>query len=268
MGLDPVFERLPDELRSLRMTPASAIQAFCLEVIDAVAGVVGVVKPQSACFERYGGEGVAALAEVIARARERGLYVILDAKRADIASSAEHYAAGAAGMGADAITLSPYMGRSTIQPFLGAGLGVFVLTRTSNPDADELQSARLEDGATVAQRVASMIAEVGRAQIGASGLSAVGAVVGATKAGADGARLREIMPDQVFLVPGVGAQGGSVADIRPLARAGARSSGGLGLVVNASRSVLYPTPPADTPWPEAVADAAGRFAGDVRDLAG
>lgn len=260
MGLDPVLERLPAPLRSARVTPASAIQAFCLGVIDAVADSVGVVKPQSACFERYGAEGVAALGEVVAHARERGLVVVLDAKRADIASSAGHYAAGAAALGADWITLSPYMGRSTIEPFLDAGLGVFALARTSNPDADELQTLVLQDGRTVAQRVSSMIADVGRARRGSSGLSDVGAVVGATKAAGEGARLRQIMPNQVFLVPGVGAQGGTVEDVRPLARAGASSPGALGLVVNASRSVLYPEDGGGDDWPEAVARAARSFA--------
>ncbi|MEZ6241873.1 MAG: orotidine-5'-phosphate decarboxylase [Phycisphaerales bacterium] len=267
VGLDPVHEKLPEAMRSMRMAPASAILAFCLDVIESVAGVVGVVKPQAACFERYGAEGASVLGEVIARAKQRRLFVILDAKRSDIASSAEHYAAGALALGADAITLSPYMGRSAITPFLDAGLGVFVLARTSNPDSDEVQAARLEGGASVAEHVASMIADLGRAHVGARGLSGVGAVVGATKASSDGARMRALMPDQVLLVPGVGAQGGSVEDVRPMARPEASSPAELGLVVNASRSVLYATPEGRETWQEAVSRAATGLVDDLRALA-
>lgn len=268
VGIDPVLERLPGELRAARVPPASAIKAFSLSVLDAVAGAVGVVKPQSACFERYGSEGVAALEAVVEHARSLGLFVILDAKRGDIGSSAAHYGAGAAAMGADAITVNPYMGRSAVRPFLDEGLMVFALARTSNPDSDELQAAALEEGGIVAERVARMIADMGTAHVGGSGLSGVGAVVGATKASADGRRLRGAMPDQFFLVPGVGAQGGTVEEVRPLMRAGAASPGGLGVVVNASRSVIFAEAGAGEAWTDAVVREAHRLADDLRALAG
>jgi orotidine-5'-phosphate decarboxylase len=240
VGLDPVFASLPEAGPSPRPRPRSEpIEWFCQGVLDAVVGVVGVVKPQSACFERYGSAGYAVLERTIRRAKALGLIVILDAKRGDIGSSAEHYAASARSIGADWITVSPYMGPSTIEPFLAAGLGVFALCRTSNPDSDRLQTLR-SDGHTLAEHTAAMIAEMGTPLRSHAGLSALGAVVGATKSAADGSRLRAAMPDQILLVPGVGAQGGTAEEVRPLTRPNAVSAATLGVVVNASRSVLYP----------------------------
>lgn len=263
VGIDPVYASLPGVVRDGASSEVDAVERFCLGVLEAVVGVVGVVKPQSACFERYGSKGYAVLERTVARARELGFVVILDAKRGDIGSSAEHYAAGAAGMGADWITVSPYMGPSTIEPFLDAGLGVFALCRTSNPDSDALQSLDT-GGVTLAERTAGLIAGMGDARRGASGLSDLGAVVGATKSADDGTRLRARMPDQVMLVPGVGAQGGTAEEVRPLARAGATSPGTLGVVVNASRSVLYPKAAPGQAWQGAVRSAAEHFAVSLR----
>ncbi len=265
VGIDPSPELLPEALRGMSSDPAELLAAFCFSVVDAVAGRAAAVKPQSACFERLGSLGVGVLEHTIERARERGLVVILDAKRGDIGSTARHYAAAAGAMGADAITLNPYMGRSAIEPFLDAGLGAFALARTSNPDSDEIQSARLESGQSVAEHVASVIADLGSKRIGARGLSDLGAVVGATKS-EDGARLRAIMPDQFFLVPGVGAQGGTVSDVRPLLRPGAASPGELGVIVNASRSVIYAQPDAGESWIDAIARSASALGDELRSL--
>ena len=263
VGIDPVFDKMPAELRSLR--EIQALETLCNAIIDACTGVVGVVKPQSACFERYGSAGYAILERTVARARDAGLVVILDAKRGDIGSSAQHYAAGAADMGAHFITVSPYMGPSTIEPFLEAGLGVFALVRTSNPDSDRLQSAELRDGQTVAEGVGSMIAQIGDSAMGVDGLSALGAVVGATKA-SDALALRERMPNQMFLVPGVGAQGGAIEDVRAMVRPGEQSPGSLGVVVNSSRSVNYAPPKPGQSWPDAIHEAAIHLADDLRVL--
>lgn len=260
VGLDPVLERLPEPIRADHWEPARAIGAFCKGVIDAVADRVGVVKPQSACFERYGAPGVGALEQTVEHARARGLIVILDAKRGDIGVSAAHYAASVIHTGADAVTVNAYLGPSTVEPYLDAGLGVFVLVRTSNPDSDAVQAHTLTGGATVAGMMASHVRELGRTRLGECGLSDAGAVVGATKA-SDGAMLRGLMPEQVFLVPGYGAQGGTAADVRALLRPGATTPGDSGVVVNASRSVLYPA--GDGDWQELVAKAAGEFACDV-----
>jgi orotidine-5'-phosphate decarboxylase len=263
VGLDPVVDRLPESVRAEHWEPVRGIEAFCKGVIDAVAGEVGVVKPQSACFERFGSAGVKALEHTIEHAKSKGLVVILDAKRGDIGVSAEHYAAAARGLGADAVTVNAYLGPSTVEPYLAAGLGVFVLVRTSNPDSDTVQARELAEGESVAGMMAGLVRTLGVEHIGDHGLSDAGAVVGATKA-ADGRMLRELMPEQVFLVPGYGAQGGTADDVRALVRAGETTAGTCGVVVTASRSVLYPEGGGD--WREAVGTAARRFAEDVRAI--
>lgn len=264
VGIDPVFSKLPVQLRSAG--EIDAIETFSLGVLDAIKGTVPAIKPQSACFERYGSAGYAILEKVIAKGRELGFVVILDAKRGDIGSSAQHYAQGAADMGAHFITVSPYMGPSTIEPFLDAGLGVFALARTSNPDSDEVQLNELADGRRVVHAIGSMIAKLGSTSIAQSGLSALGAVVGATKAADEMGILRELMPNQMFLVPGVGAQGGTVDDVRPMCRPGAGSSGQLGVIVNASRSVLFPNS-GGSDWQQNIRQAAIDFADSLRSLA-
>ncbi|MEM9560448.1 MAG: orotidine-5'-phosphate decarboxylase [Planctomycetota bacterium] len=236
VGIDPVLERLPSELAAGE--PGEALERFGLGVVEAVTGLVGVVKPQSACFERFGSAGYRAMERVIGAARAAGLVVILDAKRGDIGSTAAHYAAGAAGLGAQAITVNAYMGRSAVEPFLDAGLGVHVLVRTSNPDSDEIQLERLESGGTLGQRMARLVHDLGG--VSGSALGRVGAVVGATKDAAELAALRVLMPEAPVLVPGYGAQGGDLGAIAALRREGARSPGTAGVIVNASRSVLYP----------------------------
>ncbi len=262
VGLDPVLERLPEPVRAEHWEPTRAIAAFCKGVLEAVAPHVGVVKPQAACFERYGSAGLHVLERVVEHARESGLVVILDAKRGDIGVSAAHYAAAAVHMGAHAITVNAYLGPSTVEPYLDAGLGVFMLVRTSNDDSDLVQACTLAGGGTVAGMMAAHVRELGRSRRGERGLSDVGAVVGATKA-ADGRALREAMPDQVFLVPGYGAQGGTADDVRALLRDGP-APGERGVIVNASRSVLYPAGGGD--WRQAVADAAHAFAEQLRAI--
>jgi len=235
--------------------------------VEAVADVVPAVKLQSACFERYGAPGWAALELAGAEARERGLLVILDAKRGDIGISATHYAAAAAALGAHALTVNAYLGPETVEPYLEAGLGVFVLVRTSNPDSDAVQSSPLEDGRTVAEMMADLVTTLGASRRGERGLSDVGAVVAATKP-ADAASLRARMPDTPFLVPGFGAQGGSSETIRGLRR----PAGDGGLLVSASRSVIYPDAarpdtagrPVQDDWREQVRAAARSMAASLQ----
>ena len=254
VGLDPVAEKLPPALRPAGgdAAAASAVEAFSVGVIDAVAGIVPAVKVQAACFERHGPEGVAALARVLAHASAvEGLEVILDFKRGDIGISADHYAASARGaFAARWTTVSAYLGTDSLLPFLAPGHGAFALVRTSNPSGDAVQSLRLADGRTVAESVADLVAATGAAHVGACGFSALGAVVGATKR-ADAASLRERMPQQVFLVPGFGAQGGGVEDVLPCFRADGR-----GALVTASRSVIYAFGPGEPDWQGAVRRAA------------
>ncbi|MCW5767384.1 MAG: orotidine-5'-phosphate decarboxylase [Phycisphaeraceae bacterium] len=273
VGLDPVLEKLPEPVRAEHWEPAAAIEAFSTGVIDAVAGIAPVVKLQSACYERYGAAGVRVLEHVAAHARSRGMLVLLDAKRGDIGISAEHYAQAAVGLHANAITVSGYLGPSTIEPYLRAGLGVFVLVRTSNPDSDVVQGVELGDRRSVAGMMGDMVAGIGANWKGERGtLSSVGAVVGATKA-ADGRMLRERMPDQVFLVPGYGAQGGTQADVRALLRPGPLGAGESGVLVTASRSVIYPTGSevggvgiGDNDWGSSVRNAAERLASEIGSI--
>lgn len=269
VGLDPVLEKLPPEARQGR-GDVEAIAHFCEGVLGAVAGLVPIVKFQSACFERYSAAGVDALHALIARANELGLLTILDAKRGDIGVTAEHYAhASLVAAGADCLTVNPYLGFDTLEPYLaaagGEGKGLFVLVRTSNPGSDKVQNLTLGDGRTIAGAVAEMVAEFGRKSMGANGLSSVGAVVGATKA-SDAAMLRLAMPDQVFLVPGYGAQGGKAEDIVPMLRNMNRTGEAVsliqrGVLVTASRSVIYPVAAGGSgvSWIENIRRAAGNL---------
>jgi len=296
VGLDPVWERLPLSLRQRETDPCAAIERFCDGVIEAVAELVPAVKVQSACFERYGSIGFGVLERVIDRARLAGLWTVLDAKRGDIGLSASHYAAGARAMGADAITANPYPGVGTLEPFLEAGLVVFALVRTSNPEGEGIQRARVHvadppiesgatgtpsrspgtsdtgsatDAGTVAELIAAALAELGRSWMGRCGVSAVGAVVGATHP-SEGRSLRERMPEQPILIPGFGAQGGRLEGVKTLLRSA--RNGPKGVLVTASRSVIYPSSdPSDRPgttekdWSAPITEAARRMVADVAE---
>jgi orotidine-5'-phosphate decarboxylase len=258
VGLDPVWDRLPEGCRAL--PTGKGLARFGVGVIEAVAGVAAAVKPQLACYERHGVAGIEAYAATVEAARAAGLLVIADAKRGDIGVSASHYASallgeGAMGGGADAVTISPYLGGETLEPFIERALdhaaGVFVLVRTSNPGSASLQSLRLEDGRTVCDAVADTVAALGATALGDGGYSAVGAVVGATHP-EDAAGLRRRMPEQLFLVPGYGAQGGGVEGVRACTDARGR-----GAIVTASRSVIYAyETPASDDWQGAIRRAA------------
>lgn len=251
IGIDPVAERLP---KGLGVEPVEAIEDFSCVVLDAIAEFVPAVKVQLACFERYRAAGYAAFDRVVRRAASLGLIVIADAKRNDIATSATHYAAGLL-EAADAVTVGTYLGRDSLEPFLNIaateGKGLFALVRTSNPDGDALQSLQLADGRRVSEAVADLVADAGRLCRGTSGFSLLGAVVGATKA-EEIASLRRRMPQQIFLIPGIGAQGAALGDIL-----GSFDESGQGALVTASRSVIYAFDSSDKcPWARAVAGAA------------
>jgi orotidine-5'-phosphate decarboxylase len=273
VGIDPRWDRLPPALRASPEPEATAklakIGEFCWQVLQAVAPHVPAVKPQSAYFEAFGAAGVETYFQVVRWARELGLIVIGDVKRNDIGSTAEAYAAGhlAGDQTPDAVTVNGYFGRDGLEPFLHRcreeGKGVFVLVRTSNPSAGEVQDFASAGGRRLYEHVAGMVAELGDGEglLGDGGDSAVGAVVGATYPD-EARRLRKIMPRQVFLVPGYGAQGATAADCVAAFR-----PDGTGAIVNASRSVIYAFAEeryADMPWPRAVAAAAEAFAEDVR----
>ena len=263
VGIDPVLDRLPREFASL--DPASAIEQFSCAVVDSVVGIAPCVKIQSACFERYGPEGAAALDRVLAHARsvsgDGHLCVILDAKRGDIGISAEHYAAAifdrSPKTAPDFVTINGYLGEDGIRPFLRPGRGAFVLVRTSNPGGDPVQAARLDDGRTVAEAFAGLVHSIGESHRGETGYSALGAVVGATKP-AEIESLRERMPHQYFLVPGYGAQRASAGDI-----AKCFTKDGRGAIVSASRSVIYAFEQDSDDWRASIRSAAIRFAEEI-----
>lgn len=242
---------------------ARAVVVHCAAAIDAAGPACVAVKLQLACFERLGAPGWAALAEVVAGARHTGLLVIADGKRGDVPVSARAYAQALVGetpgpfgvvpgLGADAITLNPLLGRDSLEPFVEqaerAGAGCFLLVRTSNPGAAELQDAPGPDG-PLHERLARLVNELGAdGATGASGLASVGAVAGATRPGLL-ARLRELAPRAIFLLPGVGAQGGRVEELGPVFAP--HPAAGL---ITASRSIVDAH--RDSPDPPATAAAA------------
>jgi orotidine-5'-phosphate decarboxylase len=226
---------------------AAAVLHHCREVIDATAEACVAVKLQLARFELLGAPGWAALEQVAAHARLRGLMVIADGKRGDIDVSAQAYASALfggcetpfgrlPGLGAEMATVNPLMGVDAIAPFVAAaraaGAGVLVLVRTSNPGAADIEDLALAGGGAVWGRIAEIVARLGQDAPGETGLGDVGAVVGATEP-AHLARARELMPRAVFLLPGVGAQGGRVEDLAP-AFAPGRAAG----LITASRSIV------------------------------
>lgn len=279
IGLDPVYERLPGPLgagpaEEGTLARVAATETFCEGVIDAVAPYTPCIKIQSACFERYQWPGVEAMGRLVERARTRGLVVIADVKRGDIGISSAHYAEAflspwrlddrLVGVGADAVTINPYLGMDALEPFVRTAAaharGLFALVRTSNPGSDALQSLPLADGRAVCDAVADLVREAGDspALMGEAGYSLLGAVVGATKPD-DVRRLRNRMPRQIFLVPGFGAQGGGAGDV-----VDCFGDDGTGALITASRSVLYAFEGLGTAdWQGAVAQSAATMAAEV-----
>ena len=279
VGLDPHLALLPPLFRRGAMQPgtpetAQAVRAFCLAVLDCVAARVAVVKPQSALFEALGADGARVLADVVRAARARGLLVILDAKRGDIGSSATGYAAAYidrdAPLAVDALTVNPWLGLETLEPFLDAarasGAGIFVLLKTSNPGSADLQDRRMLRGPRLHRALAKKLAARAETCASASGWSSLGVVVGATHPKAARA-LRRALPKSPFLVPGYGAQGASAKDA--LASFTRAKDGALeGGTINTSRAVLFPPRAAAASdaktWEQAVRDALDKGIEEVR----
>jgi len=271
VGLDPRYDRLPEELRrsveerageAPAIARAEAFRLFCRGIIEAVAPHAAAVKPQLAFFEEAGPAALAALVDVVHYARRRGLLVIGDAKRGDIGSTARAYAGAFLGPEApwpvDALTVNPYLGSDAVGPFLveaaAGGRGVYLLARTSNPGAGDLQDLELATGEPVWCGVAGLIARWSAAYPGT-----VGAVFGATypdelRAGSD------LLPDTPLLLPGYGAQGAGAADI-----ASALSGANL---VNSSRGVIFAFEKTGGDWREAAAEAARTMRDELNSASG
>ena len=238
-----------------RLETAAAVLAHCRAMIDAVAPAVVAVKPQLACFERLGAPGWLALEHITTYAREQGLLVLADGKRGDVPVTAAAYGQAlvgstpspfgvVAGLGADAFTANPLLGADALEPLVAAaeaaGAGVFALVRTSNPGAADLQDLPTADGPPLHERLAGLVDGLAErlAGVESSPLSGAGAVVGATEP-AHIARLRELMPRAIFLIPGVGAQGG-----RPELLGAAFRPGRAAALVPASRGIAADADPA------------------------
>jgi orotidine-5'-phosphate decarboxylase len=276
VGLDPRPDLLPVELRGEanlgRAEAADACARFCRGLVDAVAPYVVAVKPQVAFFEALGSDGIRALEEVCGYSRAAGLQVIADGKRGDIGSTARAYAAaflepanGSPPL-ADALTVNPYLGRDSLDPYLAAcrrdGSGIFCVVKTSNMGGSEVQDLALSDGRPVWQQVAELVAEWGAELVGEHGLSSVGAVIGATHPRAVG-EARRLLPRSILLLPGVGAQGATPADV-----ARAFTSGPASALVNVARDVIYAFRVSGMDWRSAAAAEASKYAREVWAVSG
>lgn len=254
-GLDPKLDYVPASIKDACFAQygktlegaAAALLAFNKAIIDQIYDIVPAIKPQAAYYEMYGWQGVRALAETIAYAQEKGMFVMTDGKRNDIGTTMEAYATAHLGttdvageaidaFGADALTVNGYLGTDGIQPLVKIcqekDKGIFVLVKTSNPSSGELQDLKLTNGASVYEQMGRMCEQWGEALPGKYGYSGVGAVVGATYP-EQLKEMREKAPHTFFLVPGYGAQGGGAHDAK-----NAFDKNGLGAIINSSRGIM------------------------------
>lgn len=246
LGVDPVAGRVPFVFKP-HTGDAEWLDPYIETLLSAATGQVGVVKFQSAYFEALGSSGVAALSRAIGRARSKGFAVILDAKRGDIGATATAYATayltpahkGGTDLEVDCITVNPFLGPDSLEPFVDCardyGKGLFVQVKNSNPGSGWLQDQMVGEE-RVSDRVGRLVDEWAAQTRGNSGLGNVGAVVGVTYP-QDGARLRTVMPDAIFLAPGFGAQGGRAEDVNLM-----RRGTGNGVLLPVSRSVCDVAP--------------------------
>ncbi len=254
VGLDPRLSYVPDFIKNECLekygkTPKAVAESFYMfnkEIIDKTFDLIPAVKPQVAMYEMLGPEGFDSYIRTIEYAKSKGLIVIGDVKRGDIASTAEAYSDGHIGRiniegnefeiyHEDFITLNPYLGWDSIEPYMencrNYDKGMFVLVKTSNPNSGQLQDLDV-GGKTLYQKVGELTSEWGKELVGKYGYSSVGAVVGATHR-EQAEKLRKLMPDTFFLVPGYGAQGGKAEDL-----AVCFDKDGLGAIVNSSRGII------------------------------
>jgi orotidine-5'-phosphate decarboxylase len=246
-GLDPIPSRFPEELRSIPEVEATL--QFCFGILEAVEPYVAAVKLQAAFFERLGPAGMGIYARLIEAATDLGLPTIADVKRGDIGPVAAAYAVAHLGVyGATCVTVNPYMGEDAVLPFLEEarkqGGGVFVLVATSNPSSREVQETT---DPPLFEIVAGLVAGLGRP---AGDYPDAGAVVGVTRPEI-GTRVRELLPEALFLSPGYGAQGGDASGVRPLL-----DRRGGGVLVNSSRNILYAYERSASGYKEAAREAA------------
>jgi orotidine-5'-phosphate decarboxylase len=276
LGLDPRPDLLPLELRAAALAGREAAAEACLRfafgLVDAAGPYVAGVKIQLAFYEALGADGMRAFEETCAYARSAGLLVIADGKRSDIGSTARAYAEAYLEPGedgvprVDALTVNPYLGGDSLEPFLAAcrrsGAGLFCLVKTSNGGTADVQELTLSDGRPVWNQVAELVSQWGADVVGERGLSSVGAVVGATYPRAV-AEARRLMPQAILLLPGIGAQGATPADV-----ARAFTSGPASALVPVSRAVIYAFRVDGADWRTAAAAEASRLSREVWAVSG
>jgi orotidine-5'-phosphate decarboxylase len=258
VGLDPDIQKIPEFLKAEAMAlfgdtfeaVGYAFTQFNKEIIDNVADLVAVVKPQMAFYEKYMAPGIIAFKATVDYAKSKGLLVIEDAKRNDIKNTAKQYSDGHLGIvelcscrrvpafDVDALTVNGYLGSDGVVPFvedvINGKKGIFVLCKTSNPSSGELQDLVLsESNLRVSEQMAQMINKWGAGTEGDRGYQSVGAVVGVTY-GKDGATFRKWMPKSIMLMPGYGSQGGKAEDVIPCL-----NPDGYGAIVNNSSGINY-----------------------------
>lgn len=284
VGLDPRIDLMPHFVtvkanrsnNDVSQSVQYCITEYHQRIIKLVADLVPAVKLQIAFYEQYGIPGMMAFVDTIEEAKRHGLLVIVDAKRNDIASTAQAYANALLGVtpvfgttqpvfDVDCITISPYLGMDSIEPFAQTcrefGKGIFILVKTSNPGSADLQDLKVTGRAIpLYVAVAELVNKYAARLIGTSGYSSIGAVVGATFP-AEADVLRTMMPHSIFLVPGYGAQGGKAEDV-----AHCFNKDGLGAVVNASRSITYNFESLDLEEAEFDALIRGRTAQMIADI--
>lgn len=286
VGLDPRLGQIPKFIVEKQIKEGGSpteIAARCLlefnkGIIDAVADIVPVCKPQVAFYEIFGADGMRAYEHTLKYAKEKGLVTIADVKRNDIGSTAAAYARAYLGeleifegenevvmpiFDADSVTVNPYLGWDGIKPFVEEcrkyKKGMFILVKTSNPSSGDLQDLELKEGGSIYEVIGQLVDSWGGEDVGDSGYSFVGAVVGATYP-QQAKQLRRMMPNSIFLVPGYGAQGGGAQDVKPCF-----NDDGLGAIVNSSRGIIFAYEKMETYDEKAFADAARAACEDMRD---
>ena len=284
VGLDPRLDMIPAFVREAAFEEygqtlngaAHAFYEFNRRIIDRIYDIVPAVKPQVAMYEQFGAEGIECYIKTTSYAKSRGMFVIGDIKRGDIASTAEAYSEGHLGRvsvgetvfnvyKSDFSTINPYLGSDSVEPFVKTcksyEKGLFVLVKTSNPNSGEIQDIDC-GGKKLYEIIAGMVAKWGEDMIGANGFSEIGAVVGATHPD-QARRLRELMPNTFFLVPGYGAQGATAEDLSVCF-----NEKGLGAIINSSRGIIaaYKSSKYRADFPENEFDLAARQAAlDMRE---
>lgn len=240
-GIDPEWSKIPECYKSESLSKPETILTWALDIIDAVADIVPAVKPQMAFFEVYGPDGLRVHQSIVQHAHKNGLIVVDDSKRNDIGNTAAAYAfahlAKDGPVNADFLTISPFLGTDSIQPFIDTAItdrkGIFILVKTSNPSSVEISEAINSQGERISNWLARYVNTIGKNSVGNYGYSSIGAVVGATFPD-EAKQLRQVMRNNLFLVPGFGAQGGNANDILPCF-----NEDGLGAIISSSRGILY-----------------------------